>query len=191
MRALFVVAAVSCGLTVLALATGAAASPRSVDDWSDGRGEATAAQMIEACVAAAPGSPSPERPARLLACVDTAFDACTVENGGRMSQYDLNVCRRASIQAWRARYDAVLAGFDTLFGAWSSRTPDEWQVATAARFRRQEADWGRWMKADCEMRELLSVGGTIHSFAVASCEQRHIALRAMDLSGVLEWWQGR
>jgi len=177
-------------LIMVGPAAGSAATPTRASEWSHERGDATAAQLIEGCLTATPAARLLERQAR-VACVDTAFDTCTRENGGTMSQYDLNVCRGFSIRAWRARYDRLLAGFDDVFRAWSRTSDGAWKAATAARFRRQEEDWQRWMRADCEMRELGSVGGTIHSFAVASCEERHIALRTIDLSPVLEWWGSR
>ena len=51
--------------------------------------------------------------------------------------------------------------------------------------------WERWAAADCEMWELGSVGGTIHSYAVASCKERHIALRTLQLTALLEWLESR
>lgn len=90
-----------------------------VSDWSDERGTTTAARLIEGCLNTATGT----RDAN-IACLGVAFDACTRENGGTMSQYDLNVCRKYSYRAWRDRYERTLAGFDKLFRKWARPDAD-------------------------------------------------------------------
>jgi hypothetical protein len=178
---------VVASLILLALAAGAPAKAGpDAGEWSDARGTATAARLIEGCLKT--GATAREANA---ACVNAAFEACTRENGGTMSQYDLNVCRRYSYEAWRQRYESILGRFDTLFQAWAQPAAEGWQRATATRFRSQEAAWRRWAAADCEMWELGSVGGTIHSYAVATCDERHIALRTVDLAPLLEWLETR
>jgi hypothetical protein len=167
-------------------AVGSARANTDASDWSDEDGTHTAARLIESCLKVGPIA----RDAN-LACVDTAFDACTRQNGGTMSQHDLNVCRRYSYEAWRQRYETSLASFDRLFEVWTQPSADGWQRATAARFRSQEDAWRRWTAADCEMWELGSVGGTIHSYAVATCEERHIARRTIELMPLLEWLESR
>lgn len=163
-----------------------AAAETGASAWSDERGKETAARRIEGCLKSGPAA----REANIV-CVDVAFDACTRENGGTMSQYDLNVCRRYSYQAWRERYERVLDRFDRLFASWTQPSADDWQRATAARFRNQEDAWRTWAAADCEMWGLFSVGGTIHSYAVTTCDERHIALRTIELAPRLEWLESR
>jgi hypothetical protein len=177
---------VACAV-LLATPISAAAEPRNgARDWSDERGAATAERMLEGCLTTGPKA----RDAN-LACIDGPFDACTRENGGTMSQHDLNVCRRYSYEAWRKRYEKTLVGFDELFRTWTKSTAADWQRTTAARFQSQEETWRRWVAADCEMWELGSLGGSIHNYAVGTCNERHIALRAIELAPLLEWLQSR
>lgn len=179
----FVVASIIV-LTLTAEASAKAAPKES--NWSDAQGTATAARLIAGCL-----KPSPTAREANAACVNAAFEPCTRENGGTMSQYDLNVCRRYSYEAWRQRYESILGKFDTLFQAWTQPAAEGWQRATATRFRSQETAWRRWATADCEMWELGSVGGTIHSYAVATCDERHIALRTIELAPLLDWLETR
>jgi hypothetical protein len=191
MRAILSACLALCASPLNAIAAPDIASTAAgrASDWSDEQGDATAGRVIDQCLAAfathTPGG-APE-----MACVDAGFEACTRENGGTMSQYDLNVCRRFSDRAWRARYEMLLARFDGLFRTWAQPSADPWKNAVALRFRTQERQWEQWVEADCEMRELASVGGTIHGYAVTTCEQRHIAFRTVDLAPLLEWWQSR
>lgn len=178
--------AVAATVFLALAAVGSATADTGARDWSDEHGAATAARLIEGCLKVGPMA----REAN-VACVDTAFDACTRENGGTMSQHDLNVCRRYSYEAWRERYEKSLVSFDRLFERWAQPSAEGWQRATAARFRSQEDAWRRWAAADCEMWELGSVGGTIHSYAMATCEERHIALRTVELVPLLEWLESR
>lgn len=174
--------AIAASVLVLGFAKSALAAERtSASDWSEELGKATAARLIEGCLKAGPGA----REAN-MACSNAAFDACTRENGGTMSQYDLNMCRGYSYLAWRDRYETTLARFERLLRAWAQPAAEGWQRVIAARFRSQEDEWRRWAAADCEMWQLGSVGGTIHSYAVATCEERHIALRTVELAPLLE-----
>ena len=187
MRSSLLVAA--CGALILSLpaASSAATAKTGARDWSEEKALETSARLIDQCLA----SLSASAPEAGLGCVDTAFDACTRENGGTMSQRDLNFCREFSKRAWRARYDKLLVRFEALFRAWAQAPADDWKRAVAARFPQQEQEWQRWMASDCETREIGSVGGSIHNFAVASCENRHLAYRTIDLAPLLEWWETR
>lgn len=176
-------------LSVIVASGSCVAAATGPVEWSNEQGAATSARLIDQCLSSTEARAV--EPEARLACVGTAFDACTSENGGTMSEYDLNVCRRFSLEAWRARYNKLLAQFDDIFRRWGKEPADGWRRATADRFRKQEQQWKRWVVADCEMRELGSVGGSIHSYAVATCEERHIAYRTIDLTPLVEWWGGR
>lgn len=155
-------------------------------DWTETTGEATAARLIQACVA-----PPHDAPSKKMACFRVALEACLRDNGSNQSQYDLNVCGDYSAQAWRARYDRVMARADALMARWAQAPADSGKASIAARFSEQEQLWRDWAKADCEMRERLSVGGSLHSFSVTLCASRHVAARTLDLENQIDWWETR
>lgn len=180
------VAAAIGALLLAAVAAGPAAARTDASDWSDDRGAATAQRLIEKCLKTTPAAWEAN-----LGCIDAAFEPCTLENGGTMSQYDLNACRGFSYRAWRERYDRMRIRFEGLLQTWTQPSADGWKRSMAARFGAQEEAWRRWLVTDCEMWELGSAGGSIHGYAVATCEERHIALRTITLAPFLEWLESR
>jgi uncharacterized protein YecT (DUF1311 family) len=163
------------------------AAETEATQWSDERGTAAAERLIQSCLKSHPAGREGH-----FGCVKAAFEPCTNEiDGGRMSQFDLNACRRFSYRAWHERYDMMLAQFEEVLMMWRQPSGDGWKKSTAARFQAQEEAWRRWFAADCEMWELGSVGGSIHGYAVATCEERHIALRTIELAPLLEYLGSR
>ncbi len=191
MRAAFLLSVGICASVGPAFAAPEPKQPptTSASDWSDESGADTAGHLIDQCLAGVARHTRAQ--AGEIACLDAAFHPCQKQNDLGMSQHGMNRCQGFSRDAWRARYDAQLARSDRLLSSWAKRPPDSWEHGISQRFSAQEKEWQRWMLADCDMRELGSVGGSIHNYAVASCVTRHIALRTIDLTRQLDWWETR
>ena len=159
-------------------------------EWADEAGAATAKRIIDRCLANPPARPLPEAE-RKAGCVRAAIDPCLAHNGGNSSQLDLNFCFGYSRKAWRGLYGEVIARFEALFARRRGAQHYEWIEAPAAQFAAQEQAWERWMLADCELRTVLSVGGSIHGMQVTACQMRHVAYRTLDLSETIDWWETR
>lgn len=175
-------------VTFAAACSSATAQPSPESSWSQERGVATAARLIEACLPPEQmGIPPKTSP---FTCIDAAFAVCERENG-RASQRELNECASYSLQAWRQRHAAQVTRIEAVFGAWRSQARPHWGAAIAEKFRRLEADWLRWSEADCELSNIESVGGSIHNLNVARCTTQHVAVRAIELTRRAEWLETR
>jgi len=141
------------------------------------RAEAVIAQCLER-VSSTPDTEAGD-------CVRSAFLACEHEHGN-MSQRDLNDCAAFSRAAWTKRLEAALSqllGAKTIDPKFGQAEPE------IERLRESNERWRAWNVADCELQAGdAEGGGTMRSMELDLCLSDHAAHRALELEGLIFWW---
>jgi uncharacterized protein YecT (DUF1311 family) len=104
-----------------------------------------------------------------------------------MSQRDLNECAHFSRRAWEKQLEAAMS---QLLGAMTIDPKFGVADPEVERLRESDRRWREWNDADCELQAGdVEGGGTMRRMLLDLCISNHAAHRALELDGLIFWWE--